>query len=117
MRNQKRVNVASTIGRKRAKKEIQKLTVKEEKPDEHESQCRDSGSGENDSGWILTHWDEHSYDWLWLGSVVDYEQMSWGSVWDMGLAGEAFSKLYGDVVWDDDIWNLRTQIPSSSCTN
>lgn len=126
MKNQRRENGVSTTGRtnKRAKKDVQsklKVVVKEEKVEEEQehigSKLRDSLVGEKEPDWALTHWNEHSYDWLWLGSVVDYEQMSWGSVWEMGLMGETFNKLYGDVVWDDDIWNLRTQIPSSSCTN
>ncbi|GAU14832.1 hypothetical protein TSUD_50440 [Trifolium subterraneum] len=50
----------------------------------------------------------------WLGGVVD-EQMSWGSTWfpgwDMDFMGESFNSLYSDVVWEDDIWNLKNEIP------
>lgn len=38
------------------------------------------------------------------------EQMSWGSVW-IPFRDEAFSSLYGDVVWDVDIWNWKKEIP------
>ncbi|CAL5419172.1 unnamed protein product [Camellia sinensis] len=45
-----------------------------------------------------------------LWSVAD-EQMSWGSFWcpswDMECLGEAYNALYSDVVWDDDIWDLK----------
>jgi hypothetical protein len=57
------------------------------------------------------NWEEYM---PWLGGVVD-EQMSWGSTWfpgwDMDFMGEAFNALYSDVVWDDDIWNLKNEIP------
>lgn len=59
-------------------------------------------------------WDEN-YWANWIGDFVD-EQMSWGSVWfpfwDMDFSGDAFGALYGDVVLDDDIWNLKEEIPN-----
>ncbi|MCD7473139.1 hypothetical protein HAX54_014765 [Datura stramonium] len=43
-------------------------------------------------------------------NVVD-EQMSWGTcwspVWDMEFLGEAYINLYNDVLWDDDVWDLK----------
>ncbi|XP_061994281.1 uncharacterized protein LOC133712193 [Rosa rugosa] len=56
------------------------------------------------------------------GSVWLDEQMSWGSVWsplwDVEFMGEAHYGLFSDhVVWDDDIWGLRTtskEIPISN---
>ncbi|XP_054808180.1 uncharacterized protein LOC129310384 [Prosopis cineraria] len=67
---------------------------------------------ENVAGWA-NNWEE---TWPWIGDFVD-EQMSWGSVWfpfwDMDFSGKAFvADLYGDVVWDDDIWNLKGEIPN-----
>ncbi|XP_010521009.1 PREDICTED: uncharacterized protein LOC104800008 [Tarenaya hassleriana] len=45
------------------------------------------------------------------GADVD-EQMSWGAVWlpfwDVEFVGRNYGVLFDDVVWDDDIWNLRT---------
>lgn len=56
----------------------------------------------------LADWEEGTRRW----SVAD-EQMSWGSFWcpswDIDeYLGEAYNDaLYGDVVWDYDIWDLR----------
>ncbi|XP_055805444.1 uncharacterized protein LOC129874211 [Solanum dulcamara] len=50
-------------------------------------------------------------------NVVD-EQMSWGTcwspVWDMEYLGEAYINLYNDVLWDDDVWDLKSikEVPS-----
>ncbi|XP_010551267.1 PREDICTED: uncharacterized protein LOC104821934 [Tarenaya hassleriana] len=45
------------------------------------------------------------------GGDVD-EQMSWGTVWmpfwDVEFVGRNYGVLFNDVLWDDDIWNLRT---------
>lgn len=54
----------------------------------------------------------------WVASGVVDEQMSWGLLWhpgwDMELMGEAYNQLYSDVVWEDDVWNLKsiTEIPN-----
>ena len=57
---------------------------------------------ENSLGWE---------EWPWLRGAVD-EQMSWGSVWspfwDVDFVDKAYSALFSDVAWDDDIWNLKT---------
>lgn len=50
-----------------------------------------------------------------VGSIWLDEQMSWGSIWspfwDVEFMGEAHYGLFSDhVVWDDDIWGLRTTI-------
>ncbi|KAL7001159.1 hypothetical protein U1Q18_002313 [Sarracenia purpurea var. burkii] len=46
----------------------------------------------------------------WLWSAAD-EQMSWGSFWcpswDIEYLGEAYNALYSDVVWEDDVWDLK----------
>lgn len=57
---------------------------------------------------VVVEWEEWG---LWSSSVVD-EQMSWGTcwcpLWDMELMDEAYvNELYGDVVWDEDIWDLK----------
>ncbi|XP_022882305.1 uncharacterized protein LOC111399276 [Olea europaea var. sylvestris] len=54
----------------------------------------------------MMEWDE----WGSLWSEVD-EQMSWATCWcpfwDMEFIGDAYSELYSDVLWDDDIWDLK----------
>ncbi|KAJ0095259.1 hypothetical protein Patl1_14966 [Pistacia atlantica] len=50
-------------------------------------------------------------EWPWLKGVVD-EQMSWGYYclpnWGVEFMAEAYNALFSDVVWDDDIWNLKS---------
>ncbi|KAL2546429.1 uncharacterized protein Fot_15682 [Forsythia ovata] len=55
----------------------------------------------------MMEWNE----WGSLWSAVD-EQMSWATCWcpfwDMELMGDAnYNELYSDVLWDDDIWDLK----------
>ncbi|KAK8567734.1 hypothetical protein V6N12_006309 [Hibiscus sabdariffa] len=53
------------------------------------------------------YWEE----WQWLRGAAD-EQMPWASVWsplwDMDYVDKAYGALFGDVAWDDDIWDLKT---------
>lgn len=112
MKRQKGEDFAAA--RKKGKREAEKNNIIMKPPGEEEEQkkteSRVIGSGQG-----LTHWEECRNNWPWLGGGLD-EQMSWSSlwlpVWDMDLMGDAFG--YNDVVWDDDIWNLRTQIPIPS---
>ena len=114
------MDVASTVKmeKKKAKREVdQKVRKIEEEEKEGGRDFGFVGSGVADNNLIGVNWED---DWRWLlGSVVD-EQMSWASVWspvwDMDLMGDAFSSLYNDVVWDDDIWNLKKEIPIPSQT-
>ena len=110
----------AAMGKKKPKKEgeqkvVGKSVVVEDQERNKESNkevggALQGGGGDHSTvmGWS---WEEYM---PWLGSVVD-EQMSWGSTWfpgwDMDFMGEAFSALYSDVVWDDDIWNLKKEIP------
>jgi len=104
-----------TMGKKKGKKEGEQKMEKEER-----KESRDISEGTTtiregvnmSSNVVNWNWEEYM---PWLGGVVD-EQMSWGSTWfpgwDMDFIGEAFNNaLYNDVVWDDDIWNLKNQIP------
>ncbi|KAF7827815.1 uncharacterized protein G2W53_018979 [Senna tora] len=88
--------------------------VKKEEKRESRDFGSEFGSAEKDSGRVWSTWEELYSSWAWQSNVVD-EQMSWGSVWlpvwDLDIVGEAFDALYSDVVWDDDIWDLRNQIP------
>lgn len=65
----------------------------------------------------LFGWDQENW-WPWLSGAVD-EQMSWGSFWmpfwDVEFMGEAYNMLFGDVIWDDDIWGIRgiEEVPDS----
>ncbi|KAL4304372.1 hypothetical protein GQ457_10G025210 [Hibiscus cannabinus] len=49
-----------------------------------------------------------SLEWYWEAD----EQMPWASVWsplwDMDYVDKAYGALFGDVAWDDDIWDLKT---------
>lgn len=106
------------VGKKKAKKEgseQKKSVVVVVKEEERKVENREVGVG----GTVSSHgvvglgsWEEYM---PWLGGVVVDEQMSWGSTWfpgwDMDFMGEAFTALYSDVVWDDDIWNLNKEIP------
>lgn len=50
----------------------------------------------------------------WLIGGLD-EVMSWGSVWlpfwDVEFISQNYDALFSDVVWDDDIWNLKSINP------
>jgi hypothetical protein len=89
------------MGKKKGKKEGEQKVEKEERKESSEG----TTTIREGMNW---NWEEYM---PWLGGVVD-EQMSWGSTWfpgwDMDFIGEAFNN---DVVWDDDIWNLKNQIP------
>lgn len=70
-------------------------------------------------GEMVMGWDEWPCSW----AAVD-EQMSWGTCWspswDMEfIDGETFHALYDDVVWEDDIWDLKDikNVPSSSSSS
>ncbi|KAK1374590.1 hypothetical protein POM88_030783 [Heracleum sosnowskyi] len=69
---------------------------------------------------VLTEWEEwcssSSWSWSWSWMVGD-EQMCWDACWcpfwDVELMGKVYEDMYNDVVWDDDIWDLKciNQIP------
>ncbi|KAL6350964.1 hypothetical protein AAG906_031550 [Vitis piasezkii] len=90
--------------KKRVKEEVGK--VEDEKRDDRESMAVALES--------VVAWEEEP----WLSSGVVDEQMSWGLLWfpcwDMEFMGDAYSQLYSDVVWEDDVWNLKsiTEIPN-----
>ncbi|KAK7280478.1 hypothetical protein RJT34_25542 [Clitoria ternatea] len=98
------------MGKKKAKKEGEQKVVVVVKEEERKEMVHHH-QGAKDVVMMGLNWEEYM---PWLGGVVD-EQMSWGSTWfpgwDMDFMGESFSALYNDVVWDDDIWNLNSQIP------
>ncbi|KAK7269765.1 hypothetical protein RIF29_22500 [Crotalaria pallida] len=114
---------AHAMGKKKAKKDVEqkkvvKSIVDQEEKEEERKEIKgedeqvvagdNNNNNDNAMGW---NFEEHM---PWLGGVVD-EQMSWGSTWfpwwDMDFNGDAFSSLYNDVVWDDDIWNHNKEIP------
>ncbi|CAN8243927.1 unnamed protein product [Cochlearia groenlandica] len=53
---------------------------------------------------------------LWCGGHV-VEEMTWSTVWlpfwDVEFVGRNYNVLFSDVVWDDDIWNLKNLTHSS----
>ncbi|XP_061339435.1 uncharacterized protein LOC133286105 [Gastrolobium bilobum] len=113
--NPTKVEDVAAMGKKKAKKEAEQKGGKSVMEEEERNESRElvggllQGAIDSVMSWC---WDEYMPPWL--GGVVD-EQMSWGSTWypgwDMDFMGEAFSSLYSDVVWDDDIWNLKKEIP------
>ncbi|CAA7035306.1 unnamed protein product [Microthlaspi erraticum] len=47
------------------------------------------------------------------GGVVVDEMMTWStfwlpSCWDVEFVEKNYGVLFGDVVWEDDLWNLNT---------
>ncbi|XP_008243232.1 PREDICTED: uncharacterized protein LOC103341486 [Prunus mume] len=94
-----------TMASKKAKKTIDKAAGKED--------VRIDG-GNHQLGLVAAEnlmAGEDNYWGCLTGAVVD-EQMSWGSIWmpfwDVEFMGEAHYGLFSDVIWDDDIWGLRT---------
>ncbi|KAL9166496.1 hypothetical protein ABFS82_05G033300 [Erythranthe guttata] len=55
--------------------------------------------------------EEVAADWADLCSGVE-EEMPWASswipFWEMEATGDAYEALYGDVLWDFDIWDLKS---------
>lgn len=115
-------DVAATMEKKKGKKEEhdeQKVSMMMEEKKEIKDMCEETTTIRE--GVIISNvmsWnnrEEYMPSWLGGSSIVD-EQMSWGSTWFPGwdmdfMMGEAFNSLYSDVVWDDDIWNLKNEIP------
>ncbi|XP_058737830.1 uncharacterized protein LOC131609994 [Vicia villosa] len=117
-------DVVATMEKKKGKKEEdeeQKVSMVMEKNkeilkemgEETSTITREGVNSNNVMSW--NNREEYMPSWLGGGSIVD-EQMSWGSTWFPGwdmdfMMSEAFNSLYSDVVWDDDIWNLKNEIP------
>ncbi|TKY50834.1 hypothetical protein E2542_SST22340 [Spatholobus suberectus] len=120
--NPPNVEDVAAMGKKKAKKEGEQKVGKSVVEEEERKESKDMMVGgfmqqqqeARDGVMMGWNWEENNQNMPWLGGVVD-EQMSWGSTWfpgwDMDFLGEAFTALYNDVVWDDDIWNLNNQIP------
>lgn len=93
--------------KKKAKREVEKRKEEVEKVEEERREL-----GRDQPGFAVADyemgWEE--YYCPWLGGAVD-EQMSWGSLWlpfwDVEFMCEDYSAFFGDVAWDDDIWNVR----------
>ncbi|GAA0184398.1 hypothetical protein LIER_31686 [Lithospermum erythrorhizon] len=71
--------------------------------------CNDNGQALLED--INGQWEESSFSW----KFDDVEQMpywctSWCPLWDV----ECMADLYNDVVWEDDIWDLKAtkNVPS-----
>ncbi|KAK9277212.1 hypothetical protein L1049_006751 [Liquidambar formosana] len=100
----------TTVNMTKKKKRQQVQKVKEEgKVGEVEIERRDAGEPVVEVATateIGKEWEE----WPWSSGMVD-EQMSWGSCWlphwGVEFMGDAYNVLYGDVAWDDDIWDLK----------
>ncbi|KAI4313923.1 hypothetical protein L6164_026865 [Bauhinia variegata] len=104
-------------GKKKPKKENEKVKEKVgQSAAEEERKVKKElglfGTVDNMVGWNLEE------NWAWLQDGLVDEQMSWSSawcpVWDVDFNAEAFGSLYNDVFWDDDIWNLKKEIPNPS---
>ncbi|GAY47529.1 hypothetical protein CUMW_105120 [Citrus unshiu] len=85
----------TTMVEKINKSDVEKVEEDVEKGDESTPAVEES--------WL--DWDELS---LMLTREVVDEQMSWGyfslPIWGV----EAYGLFFSDVVWDDDIWNLKS---------
>lgn len=101
--------VETSMTKKKAKREVEKR--KEEVLGKVEEERRELGRDQ--PGFAVADYEmgwEEEYYCPWLGGAVD-EQMSWGSLWlpfwDVEFMCEDYSAFFGDVAWDDDIWNVR----------
>ncbi|KAI4357816.1 hypothetical protein L6164_001740 [Bauhinia variegata] len=108
-------------GKKKPKREFEKVkgelgesAVEEERKENRDVRLMETE--DNMMGWTCNL--EENWPGAWLQSELVDEQMSWGSlwcpVWDLDFNAEAFGTLYSDVLWDDDIWNLKKEIPNPS---
>ncbi|KDP29410.1 hypothetical protein JCGZ_18331 [Jatropha curcas] len=112
MKRQRNVEPQTRASKAMAKKKGKRV-VEELEEERKNGAC---GGGEPSTGVVESclNWEELA--WLRRG-VVD-EQMSWGSIWlpfwDVEYMGEACSEMFSDVVWDYDIWNLKSiqQVPN-----
>lgn len=78
-----------------------------------EKRCEEEEVGDGGDGGLTEEeiWEE----WLWRwgeGVVQVDEEMWWGTCWDpcwdVGIMGrEAYNELYNDVLWEDDVWDLK----------
>ncbi|XP_057425306.1 uncharacterized protein LOC130718696 [Lotus japonicus] len=108
--------VAAAMGMKKPKKEAEQKEVKtvvaveEEEKKENIIDFAGAGLLLEDNGAVINGWNNWEENMPLFGGVVD-ETMPWGYTgfpgWDMDL-----TENYSDVVWDDDIWNLKNQIPN-----
>ncbi|KAL7110578.1 hypothetical protein ACP275_05G034700 [Erythranthe tilingii] len=66
---------------------------------------------EEAEGVVAAVLEELAADWADLCSGVE-EEMPWASswipFWEMEPTGDAYEALYGDVLWDFDIWDLKS---------
>ncbi|KAJ8570151.1 hypothetical protein K7X08_006728 [Anisodus acutangulus] len=107
------------VDKKKAKRVVEKHS-EEVKTEEEQRNINGGGSvvkemelmgDQCDNNWINK--------WICSWNMVD-EQMSWGTcwspIWDIEFMGEAYvNNLYNDVLWDDDVWDLKAikEVPSS----
>ncbi|GMI87832.1 hypothetical protein HRI_002452500 [Hibiscus trionum] len=71
-------------------------------------ETKEEGGGEAAAAALLQSLEWYWEEWQWEAD----EQMPWASVWspmwDMDYVDRAYGALFGDVAWDDDIWDLKT---------
>ncbi|KAG8500639.1 hypothetical protein CXB51_004184 [Gossypium anomalum] len=71
------------------------------------------GKNKNNGGEVAVEnwcgWEERAW-WL-RGGAMD-ELMPWGCFWSpfwgVDYVDFAYTEIFSDVAWDDDIWNLKT---------
>lgn len=107
-------------GKKKPKNDVDVKAQVSEKQEEEGKQVMGLGLGlvgmgtEGNENAIMGWDNDWEENWVWPCSWLD-DPMSFGSIWlpfwDMDFMGDPFTALYNDVVWDDDIWNLKNQIP------
>lgn len=102
--------------KKKAKRVVEKQS---EEVKSEEEQRKHGGGNVVKEVELMGECDNWINEWLcsWSNDNVVDEQMSWGTcwspVWDMEFL-EAYINLYNDVLWDDDIWDLKAikEVPS-----
>ncbi|XP_059315950.1 uncharacterized protein LOC132066749 [Lycium ferocissimum] len=105
--------------KKKAKRVVEKQ-CEEVKKEEEQRENNGGGNVVKEVELMADQCDNNNWinEWLCSWNMGD-EQMSWGTcwspVWDMEFMGEAYKNLYNDVLWDDDIWDLKAikEVPSS----
>ncbi|CAN4121851.1 unnamed protein product [Withania somnifera] len=112
--------IGNSYGEKRKAKRVVEKHREEVKTDQDEQIRKNGGGNVVKEVELMDECGNWTNEWLcsWNNDNIVDEQMSWGTcwspVWDMEFLGEAYINLYNDVLWDDDVWDLKAikEVPS-----